>query len=80
LDVRMKMPDLATNDGVDLGIARWLVDVGNVVQRGQPILEVETEKATLEVESIATGVLKTIHVPAGDKVPVGTVIATIEVS
>jgi pyruvate dehydrogenase E2 component (dihydrolipoamide acetyltransferase) len=79
MDVNMKMPDLATNEGVELGIARWLIDIGQPVKRGQALLEVETDKAVQEVESIATGTLKTIHVPAGQAVPVGTVIATITV-
>jgi pyruvate/2-oxoglutarate dehydrogenase complex dihydrolipoamide acyltransferase (E2) component len=77
MDINMKMPDLATNEGVELGIQRWLVEVGQPIKRGQPLLEVETDKAVQEVESIATGVLKTIHVSAGDKVAVGKVIATI---
>ena len=75
----MKMPDLATNEGAELGVARWLVGVGQAVKRGQALLEVETDKAVQEVECIASGVLKTVHVPAGQKVPVGTVIATIKV-
>jgi pyruvate/2-oxoglutarate dehydrogenase complex dihydrolipoamide acyltransferase (E2) component len=76
----MKMPDLATNEGVELGIARWLVELGAIVKRGQPLLEVETDKAVQEVECIATGTLKKIHVQAGEKVAVGTIIATIQVS
>jgi len=76
----MKMPDLATNEGTELGISKWLVEVGQAVRRGQALLEVETDKAVQEVECIVTGVLKTIHVPAGQKVPVGKVIATIKVS
>jgi YD repeat-containing protein len=79
MDVNMKMPDLATNEGVELAIARWLIDIGQPVKRGQPLLEVETDKALQEVECIANGTLKTIHVPAGQKVPVGTIIATIKV-
>jgi pyruvate/2-oxoglutarate dehydrogenase complex dihydrolipoamide acyltransferase (E2) component len=79
MDVNMKMPDLATNEGVELGIGKWLVEVGAAVKRGQPILEVETDKAMQEVECIANGTLKTIYVHAGDKVAVGTVIATIKV-
>jgi pyruvate/2-oxoglutarate dehydrogenase complex dihydrolipoamide acyltransferase (E2) component len=79
MDVNMKMPDLATNEGVELGIGKWLVEVGAAVKRGQPILEIETDKAMQEVECIASGTLKTIHVHAGDRVPVGTVIATIKV-
>jgi pyruvate/2-oxoglutarate dehydrogenase complex dihydrolipoamide acyltransferase (E2) component len=79
MNVNMKMPDLATNAGTELGIARWIVEVGHPVKRGQAILEVETDKAVQEVECIATGVLQAIHVPAGEKVAVGTIIATITV-
>ena len=79
MDVNMKMPDLATNEGVELGVIRWLVEVGAGVKRGQALLEVETDKALQEVESIATGVLRHIHAPAGTKVAVGAVIATIRV-
>ena len=79
MDVKMKMPDLATNEGELLGIERWNVDVGEPVKRGQVILEVETDKALQEVECITTGVLKAIHVQPGQEVPVGTIIATITV-
>ena len=79
MDVNMKMPDLATNEGTELGVARWLIEVGQTVKRGQALLEVETDKAVQEVECIANGTLKTVHVPAGQKVPVGTIIATIKV-
>jgi pyruvate/2-oxoglutarate dehydrogenase complex dihydrolipoamide acyltransferase (E2) component len=80
MDVNMKMPDLATNEGTELGVTRWLAEVGQPVKRGQPLLEIETDKALQEVECIANGVLKTIHVQVGQKVLVGTIIATIKVS
>jgi pyruvate/2-oxoglutarate dehydrogenase complex dihydrolipoamide acyltransferase (E2) component len=80
MDVKMKMPDLATNEGVELGIVRWLVELGQTVKRGQPLLEVETDKAVQEVESIVNGVLLSIHVQVGEKVPAGAVIASIKVS
>jgi pyruvate/2-oxoglutarate dehydrogenase complex dihydrolipoamide acyltransferase (E2) component len=80
MDLNMKMPDLATNDGVELGVTRWLVTEGESVKRGQALLEVETDKAVQEVECIANGTLQTIHVQSGQKVPVGTIIATIRVS
>jgi pyruvate/2-oxoglutarate dehydrogenase complex dihydrolipoamide acyltransferase (E2) component len=79
MNVDMKMPDLATNAGAELGVARWIAEVGQPVKRGQAILEVETDKAVQEVECIANGVLQAIHVKAGDKVPAGTIIATIKV-
>lgn len=74
------MPDLATNEGAELTIVSWLVEIGQPVKRGQNLLEVETDKAVQEVECIATGTLETIHVPAGEAVPVGTIIATITTS
>jgi len=77
--VNLKMPDLATNEGVELGITRWIAQAGEKVVRGQPLLEVETDKAVQEVECIANGVLQSILVPAGSKVSVGTIIATIKV-
>jgi YD repeat-containing protein len=76
----MKMPDLATNSGTELGVSNWLVQIGQPVKRGQPLLEVETDKAIQEVECIANGVLKAIHVQPGQKVAVGTLIATIKVN
>jgi YD repeat-containing protein len=79
MDINMKMPDLATNEGAELGIARWLFEIGATVKRGQPLLEVETDKAVQEVECIVNGTLKAIHVPAGGKVAVGKIIATITV-
>lgn len=80
MDINMKMPDLATNEGVELGVSRWLVEIGAPVKRGQALLEVETDKAVQEVECIVTGVLKKIHVKAGEKVAAGGIIATISVS
>jgi len=80
MEVNMKMPDLATNEGVELGVTRWLANVGDAVKRGQALLEIETDKAVQEVECIANGTLQTIHVQPGEKVPVGAVIATIKVS
>jgi pyruvate/2-oxoglutarate dehydrogenase complex dihydrolipoamide acyltransferase (E2) component len=79
MEIKMKMPDLATNEGEELGVARWIASVGDSVRRGEPLLEVETDKATQEVECIATGVLQSILVQAGESVPVGTIIATIKV-
>jgi pyruvate/2-oxoglutarate dehydrogenase complex dihydrolipoamide acyltransferase (E2) component len=79
MQVRMKMPDLATNQGADLRVVRWLLEIGQAVKRGQALLEVETDKAIQEVECIANGTLETIHVPAGESAPVGAVVATIKI-
>ena len=77
MDVEIKMPDLATVDA-EITVLKWLVEVGQSVKRGQPLLEVETDKATMEVESVAAGTLKNVQAQAGDKVEVGQVIAIIE--
>ena len=78
MDLEIKMPDLATT-GSEIKVLQWLVEVGQPIQRGQHLLEVETDKAASEVESVATGVLKAVHVQQGDEVPSGSVIATFEV-
>ena len=59
-------------------IVDWLKQEGDPVERGENIMEVETDKATMEVESTASGVLKQILVPAGDTVPINTTLALIE--
>jgi pyruvate dehydrogenase E2 component (dihydrolipoamide acetyltransferase) len=77
MDVEMKMPDLATT-GSPIRILRWLVDVGQSIQRGQPLLEVETDKAVMQVESVVTGRLESASVHEGDEVAAGQIIATFE--
>jgi pyruvate dehydrogenase E1 component alpha subunit len=77
MDLQMKMPDLATT-GADIRVIRWLIEHGQAVTRGQPLVEVETDKAITAVESIATGALKKILAAAGSSVTSGQVIAVIE--
>lgn len=55
----------------------WLKAEGEAVVQGQPIMEVETDKATVEIEATASGTLAAISAQAGDEVPVGQVIAWI---
>lgn len=74
----MKMPDLAATES-DIRIARWLIELGQRVERGQPLVEVETDKATMEVESVASGVLAEVLSAENETVSVGQVIAAIEV-
>ena len=61
----------------EMEIIRWLKAEGEPVQRGEPLLEVLTDKATVEVESWANGVLRRTFFKAGEKVASGTVIAVI---
>src|SRR5919201_3364361 len=58
-------------------IGRWLKQEGDAVEKGEPLLEVETEKITNLVESPASGVLARVLFPAGSTVPVTQPIALI---
>ncbi len=58
-------------------IIRWRKKPGDRVQPGEVLLEVETDKATMEVEATATGVLQAVRYADGDVVPVLTVVAEI---
>ncbi len=58
-------------------IVRWLKAEGEAVKKGEPLLEVETDKATVEIEAAVDGILSGIAAAAGDEVPVGQVIAQI---
>ena len=55
-------------------IVKWLVQEGQAVEQGQPLFEVETDKATAEVESPAGGVMGRILVGEGETRPVGAVV------
>jgi pyruvate dehydrogenase E2 component (dihydrolipoamide acetyltransferase) len=58
-------------------LVRWLCRPGEAVERGQPLMEVETDKATVEIEAPASGRLGRPLVVEGEAVPVGQVIAHI---
>jgi pyruvate dehydrogenase E2 component (dihydrolipoamide acetyltransferase) len=58
-------------------VGAWLVAEGQAVTKGKALLEVVTDKVTMEVEAQASGVLRKILVPAGEEVPVSTPIAII---
>ena len=75
----MKMPDLATTES-EIRVLRWMIEPGQQVQRGQPLLEVETDKATMEVESVVTGVLREVRAGVDTAVSVGDVIAVLEIA
>ena len=58
-------------------IVQWLKVEGEHVTKGEPLAEIETDKATVEIEAPADGVLARVSASAGDDVPVGQVIALI---
>jgi pyruvate dehydrogenase E2 component (dihydrolipoamide acetyltransferase) len=55
----------------------WLKQPGDAVRKGEPVAEVESDKANVELEAVVDGVLDAILVPADQMVPVGTVLARI---
>ena len=70
----VRMPPLgATSD--ELQIVQWLKEVGSIVEQGEPLLEVETDKATLEVEAAVAGTLLAVLHGPGETVSVGEVLA-----
>ena len=58
-------------------VVEWLKRPGDSVQQGEPIVEIESEKATNEVEAPATGILRWLEVPEGQDAPVGAALAVI---
>jgi pyruvate dehydrogenase E2 component (dihydrolipoamide acetyltransferase) len=73
-----KLPDVG--EGVAEGeIVNWLVSEGDTVTEDQPVAEVETDKAVVEVPSPVNGTVREIRFDAGDVVPVGDVIVTFDV-
>jgi len=64
---------------VDEGkVVKWLKQVGDQVNDGDILCEVETDKSTMEVPSTIDGTIKEIRVKEGDIVPVGTILAIVE--
>ncbi|MGE0406880.1 MAG: 2-oxo acid dehydrogenase subunit E2 [Candidatus Korobacteraceae bacterium] len=74
---KVLLPELGEN--VTQGdLVRVLVKVGDQVRKDQPLIELETEKAAIEVPSSAEGVVKAIHVKEGQKLKVGEPIVSLE--
>lgn len=75
----VKLPDIG--EGVAEGeIVRWLVKVGDSVKEDQPLVEVMTDKASVEIPSPRTGTIAALHAEEGAMVPVGTTIISIAVA
>ena len=58
-------------------VVEWLKKAGEAVKEGEPIVEIESEKATNEVDAPVTGIMRTIEIQEGDSAPVGAAIAVI---
>jgi len=73
-EIVMPALEMAQEHGL---LVRWLKAEGEFVQKGEPLMEIETDKALTEIESPETGFLSQVSAVPGDEVPVGRVIATL---
>jgi pyruvate dehydrogenase E2 component (dihydrolipoamide acetyltransferase) len=71
-----KMGDAMTEGKV----VRWYKKAGDTVKKGEPVLEIETDKVNLDLEAEADGILSELAAREGDMIPVGGVLATIGVA
>lgn len=75
--IEFRLPELGEN--IDSGdLIRILVSEGDRIEKDQAVLELETDKATIEVPSPVSGVVRQIHVKEGTKIKVGQLILTVE--
>ena len=75
----LKMPKLGESVE-EATITKWFVKVGDMVDDDQPLLEVATDKVDSEIPSPVSGRIVKINYPEGEKVPVGLIIAIIDLS
>jgi pyruvate dehydrogenase E2 component (dihydrolipoamide acetyltransferase) len=75
--IEFKLPELGENIS-EGDLVRLMVSVGTKVSEGQPVMELETEKAVVEVPSSVAGLVKEIRVHPGEKVKVGQVIFVVD--
>ncbi|MBA2604226.1 MAG: biotin/lipoyl-binding protein, partial [Acidobacteria bacterium] len=77
MPTEFKIPELGEN--VSSGdVVRILVKAGDTIEKDQPVLELETDKATIEVPSSVAGTVGEVTVKEGDKVKVGQVVLTLQ--
>ncbi len=72
--IEVTMPQMGA-DMTEGTLVRWLKQVGDQVNRGDILAEIETDKATVELEAFESGVIQKLAVEEGETVPVGEVIA-----
>jgi pyruvate dehydrogenase E2 component (dihydrolipoamide acetyltransferase) len=72
----LKVPTLGM-DMEEATIVRWLVEEGAEVTKGEPILEIDTDKTSFEIEAPADGAIRALRGDAGETLPVGATLAYI---
>jgi len=73
----IKIPDIGDFDNVP--VIEVLVNEGDVVEKDQSLLTLESEKATMEIPSPQAGVIKSLSIKEGDNVSIGQIVGTLEV-
>jgi 2-oxoglutarate dehydrogenase E2 component (dihydrolipoamide succinyltransferase) len=76
VDVRLIQFGMAMQEG---SVLAWLAEIGDAVVEGEPLVEIETEKATAEVPAPASGTLESIVAEPGALIPVRGLLGTIAV-
>ena len=74
--VELKVPKLGM-DMEEASILRWLVEEGARVEKGEPVIEIDTDKVSYEVEANADGIIRSLRGEEGETVPVGATLAYI---
>ena len=75
--IEFKLPEIGEN--IEQGdLVRLMIAPGATVSEGQAVMELETDKAVVEVPSSVSGTVKDIRVKEGDKIKVGQVIFTVD--
>src|SRR5438105_7415959 len=72
--IEVTMPQMGA-DMTEGTLVRWIKHVGDQVNRGEILAEIETDKATVELEAFESGILRKVAVNEGETVPVGELIA-----
>src|SRR5919199_825269 len=70
----LKVPTLGM-DMEEATIVRWLVEEGAEVEKGEPVLEIDTDKTSFEIEAPAGGTIRNLRGEEGETLPVGTTLA-----
>src|SRR5919199_3742480 len=74
--IELRVPKLGMDmEGANL--VRWLVREGDEVEKGDPVLEIDTDKTSYEIEAPADGAIRNLHGQEGETVPVGATLAYI---
>jgi len=73
---KIVMPPLGDSSD-EAKVLRWLKQVGDSVQKGDTLLEIETDKATVEIDAYGAGILRKLLVPEGETVAVGVTLGVI---